>query len=145
MHANVRARADFFLDASAQRCQPARQNLFLFLSLFGRFTSAAAPAILLFFVSFSVRSLHLCNGASDSFIFFLLFLCLVASTLQGSQRFFFSRFRSQPHSTAVRAAFYFCVRWMSASFDSSRSNFFVTGRCVTRAARKIFFYFRAKV
>jgi hypothetical protein len=91
------ARRTFFLDASAQRCQPARQKFLfwavrsaaaahaeIFFSLSGRFNSAGEPAILLFF--FSVRSLQLCWGASDSFIFFL---CPVASTLQGSQRFFF--------------------------------------------------------
>jgi hypothetical protein len=87
--------------------------LLFFLSLSGRFTSAAAPAILLFFFAQSLSVNSSC-----------------------AHIFFFDR--SQPHSTVVRAAFCFCVRSLSASFDSLRSNFFVTGRCVTRAARKIF-------
>ena len=39
----------------------------------------------------------------------------------------------------MRAAFCFCVRSLSAHLFQSHSNFFVTGRCVARAARKIFF------
>jgi hypothetical protein len=56
---------NLFLDASAQRCQPARQKF-----LFGAVRSAAAAHAETFF--FSVRSLQLCRGASDSFIFFPL-------------------------------------------------------------------------
>jgi hypothetical protein len=143
MHAMSGRAQNFFLDASAQRCQPARQK-FLFG---GCLVSSCCARRILFF--FSVRSLQLCRGASDSFIFFL---CPVASTLQGSQRFFFfcpaasdqqllraHFFWSQPQSSAVRAAFCFCVRSLSAHLFQSHSNFFVTGRCVARAARKIFF------
>jgi hypothetical protein len=78
---NVRARAELFfgrfctaLSARApeifiwglSRQQLLRTQNFIFFSLSGRFNSAGEPAILLFF-----------------------FLCPVASTLQGSQRFFF--------------------------------------------------------
>jgi hypothetical protein len=86
-------------------------------------------------------------------IFF--FLCPVASTLQGSQQFFFFA-QSLPVNSCCAHRFFFltgqshtlvpCAQlfvFVSGrcllSFDSSRSNFFVTGRCVARAARKIFF------
>jgi hypothetical protein len=91
------------------------------------------------------------------------FLCPVASTLQGSQRFFFcfflltvvqacqgamqsyfflSFFLTGHSHTLVSCAqlFVFVSGRCLLSFDSSRSNFFVTGRfcksCVAHAARK---------
>jgi hypothetical protein len=169
------------------QCQGARTNFFgrfcTALSarapeiLFGAVRSAAAAHAEPFF-SFSVRSLHLCRGASDSFIFFSdrslcrprskenIFFVFVTSmqkceggrvrrkyffchsrasvSCQGAMQIFV--FYPQPCSNAGRAelffcaAFCFCVWSLSASFDSLRSNFFVTGRCVARAAKKIFFF-----
>jgi hypothetical protein len=135
VHAMSGRAQNFFLDASAQRCQPARQNF-----LFGGCPVASCYAHRTFFLwcpvssccacrnfFFSVRSLlHSPSGRHDADLFFLLLTAMQAC--QGRQRFFSplsSRFRStaaartdflwsQPHSTAVCAAFCFCVRSLSA-------------------------------
>jgi hypothetical protein len=66
LHSVVSPRArNFYLGAVSSAA--AAHAEFYFFSLSGRFNSAGEPAILLFF--FSVRSLQLCRGASDSFFF----------------------------------------------------------------------------
>jgi hypothetical protein len=137
------ARRTFFWTLLHSVVSPCARNFYL-----GAVSSAAA-AHAEFYFFFSVRSLQLCRGASDSFIFFslsgrfnsagepaILFFCPAASDQQLLRTHFFW---SQPQSSAVRAAFCFCVRSLSAHLFQSHSNFFVTGRCVARAARKIFF------
>jgi hypothetical protein len=144
-HFHSAGRADYFFFcplAAAQQRQCAQ--LFYFI----RSASAARAD---FF--FSVRSLQLCRGASDSFLFFLSPPHSRAS-LSGrhAELIFFSFFLTGHSHTLVSCAqlFVFVSGRCLLSFDSSRSNFFVTGRfcksCVARAARKIFFcHFRAEV
>jgi hypothetical protein len=112
---------NLFLDASAQRCQPARQKF-----LFGAVRSAAAAHAETFF--FSVRSLQLCRGASDSFIFFL---CPVASTLQGSQRFFYFFFLCPVASTLQGSQRFFFFAQVASGQQLLRAQIFLTGHSHT--------------
>jgi hypothetical protein len=83
LHSVVSPRArNFYLGLSGQQLLRMQK---LFFSLSGRFNSAGEPVILLFFFLCPVASTL--QGSQRFFYFF--FLCPVASTLQGSQRFFF--------------------------------------------------------
>jgi hypothetical protein len=104
---------------SVTSAQPARHAADFF-SPFGHFCSARAPCCRLFL---SVRSLlltamHACQGRQR------FFLCPVASGQQQLRAHFFL---SQPHSTAVCAAFCSCDR--SLCHPRSKENIFLSLPC----------------
>jgi hypothetical protein len=143
------ARQNFFIWGLSGRILLPAQNLFFVVSgqqllrmqkfffLFGHFCSPSGRhAADLFF--FSSQPCKRVRGASD------FFSSVQSLPVNSSCAHRFSLVTATLYCR-VRSFLFLCPVAV-CRFDSSRSNFLVTGRCVTRAARKIFFcHFRAEV
>jgi hypothetical protein len=131
------ARTDFFLFVlSGQQQGCACRNFFCAVR------STAGVRMQEFFF---VLSGHLFSAGRAQFFWTLLLSPRAMHACQGRQFFLSSRFQqlrvhffSATLYCRVRSFLFLCLVAV-CRFDSSRINFLVTRRCVTRAARKIFF------